>query len=247
MNSRQSERGRIPGLVLIVFIVLFAIALIQVWWFSKEIAENSLGLEDLPPPVSGVLPEVEATEFDGEQLVPIALQGNNAIEGTQYLDRDDYRLEVTGLVENELSLTYDELLELEQFSEATYMPCVEGWGFMAKWTGFKVIDVLDMAGLDEDAIYVVFHGAEGYSTGHFIDYLRDEEIILAYGLNDITLPYDRGFPFQLVARDKYGFKWAKWIIGMEVVDEELMGYWESRGYSNSANVGEPGWTGVISE
>ena len=62
--------------------------------------------------------------------------------------------------------------------------------------------------------------------------------LLAYGINDVTLPDERGFPLQLVAKSRYGYKWAKWITKIEVTDKEVRGYWESRGYSNSARVGE---------
>jgi DMSO/TMAO reductase YedYZ molybdopterin-dependent catalytic subunit len=195
---------------------------------------------------SSILPEIEAATFEGVDLTPIKNQGNNAVAGTQYLDRDTYELRVYGLVDNEKRLTYDEILELPAVSEAVYMPCVEGWGFMAKWTGVKVLDVLDLAGLKDGATYVIFHCAgDDYSTGLPLDYLRDNEIIIAYGLNDLTLPADRGFPFQLVAKVKYGYKWAKWITGIEVTDHEVAGYWEQRGYSNSANVDEPGYTGRV--
>ena len=61
---------------------------------------------------------------------------------------------------------------------------------------------------------------------------------MAYGINDVTLPPDRGFPLQVVAKGKYGYKWAKWITGIEVADKDVKGYWESNGYSNSANVGQ---------
>jgi DMSO/TMAO reductase YedYZ molybdopterin-dependent catalytic subunit len=60
---------------------------------------------------------------------------------------------------------------------------------------------------------------------------------MAYGINDVTLPDDRGFPLQVVAIDKYGYKWAKWVTEVEVVDEVVAGFWESRGYSNNADVG----------
>jgi len=197
-------------------------------------ATSYLGQE----PASSELPEIEASEYQGVRLTPLEDQGNNAIEGTQRIDPDRYRLEVTGLVEEELSMSYEELLELPAYSEAVRMPCVEGWGFDAKWTGFRVVDLLALAGLEPEAVYVVFHSADGYSTGVDLDYLRGEEIIMAYGINDVTLPPERGFPFQLVAKDKYGYKWAKWIVGIEVTNDVQRGYWESRGYSDSANVGE---------
>lgn len=207
-----------------------------------------LGLANAPPqqlsqnqttqvPASSTLPEVEAKEFQGVQLIPLSQQGNNAINGTQYIDRSTYRLQVTGLVENELNLSYDELLSLPAYSEVAYMPCVEGWGFNAKWTGFRVADLLDKAGLKPNASYVVFYSSDGYSTGLPLDYIRSNNILMAYGINDVTLPPERGFPFQVVAKSKYGYKWAKWVTSIEVVNKEVAGYWESRGYSNTANVG----------
>jgi hypothetical protein len=186
---------------------------------------------------SSKLPEVEAQEFMGTSLAPISSQGNNAIEGTQVIDRDTHTLEVGGLVGKQLTLTYDDLLNLPAYSEVAYMPCVEGWGFNAKWTGFRVTDLLDEVGVANESSYVVFICQDGYSTGLPLTYLRDNHILLAYGLNDVTLPADRGFPLQLVAESKYGYKWAKWIIRIEVVSQEYIGYWESRGYTDSADVG----------
>jgi hypothetical protein len=187
---------------------------------------------------SSTLPEVEAKEYLGVPLTPLSEQGNNTIKGTQYIDRQSYRLTVTGLVDKELNLTLDDLHGLPAYSELAYMPCVEGWGFTAKWTGFRVIDLLDQAGLKQNASYAVFYTYDGYSTGLPLSYLREKQILMAYGINDVTLPPDRGFPFQLVAQQKYGYKWAKWITQIQIVSEEVYGYWESRGYSDSVNAGE---------
>jgi DMSO/TMAO reductase YedYZ molybdopterin-dependent catalytic subunit len=170
--------------------------------------------------------------------VPLSSQGNNAIEGVQRINKETYRLGVTGLIGRELNLTYNEILELTAYSELVYMPCVEGWGFNAKWTGFRVTDLLNLTGLKPGANYVLFTSADGYTTSLPLDYLRKNNILLAYGINDVTLPQDRGFPLQLVAKGKYGYKWAKWITKIEVSNSDTRGYWETRGYSNSANVGE---------
>jgi hypothetical protein len=189
-------------------------------------------------PAFGPLPEVEAAKYLGVELTPLRQQGNNAILGTQHINRTEYRLNVSGLVDRNLSFSYEELLALPAYSEIAYMPCVEGWGFNAKWTGFRVTDLLDLSGLKPSANYVVFRTQEGYSTGLPLDYLKEDNILMAYGINDLTLPPERGFPLQLVAKGRYGYKWAKWITDVVVTDNESKGYWESRGYSNSAKVGE---------
>ena len=187
---------------------------------------------------SHILPEVETKQYLGKDLMPLSQQGNNAIQGTQVINKNTYRLVVTGLVEKNLNMSYEELLALPAYAEEVYMPCVEGWGFDAKWTGFRVVDLLNLSGLKPGASYVVFYSSDGYSTGLPLDYLSANKILLAYGINDVTLPPERGFPFQLVAKSRYGYKWAKWITRIEVVDKEVRGYWESRGYNNSAKVGE---------
>ncbi len=181
----------------------------------------------------------EATEFKGIELTPIMEQRNNAIKGTQYIDQETYELEVYGLVDKELKLSYDDLLEYPSESRFVRMDCVEGWGFDAKWTGVTLNTIFDEAQVNANATEVIFYCADEYSTSLDIEYLRDNDIILAYKLNDITLPADRGFPLQLVAEDKYGYKWAKWIIGIEVIAHTYEGYWERAGYSNNADVGGP--------
>ena len=218
--------------------VLIAMAAFLFILSSAKCARSIPAYDNTTQPTSSVLPEKEATEYQGIKLVPIKSQGNNAIEGTRHIDKAKYRLEVTGLVDHDLSMSYDDLLQIPAISEAVYMPCVEGWGFTAKWTGFKVMDLLDKAGVKPNATYVMFYSDDGYSSGHPIQYLKDNDIILAYGLNDITLPDDRGWPFQLVAKNKYGYKWAKWITKIEVLDHEELGYWEQRGYSNAGDVGK---------
>lgn len=200
-------------------------------------ASNAFGLVIVDCP--NRLPETEAKEYQGVQLVQIRDQGNNAIDGLPIINRSSYRLEVTGLVDRELNVTYDGLLEYPAYSEVAYMPCVEGWGFNAKWTGFRIMDLLDTAGLKPDASYVVFYAEDGFSSGLPISYLKSNQTLMAYGLNDVTLPVDRGFPFQVVAKGKYGYKWVKWVTRIDVVDMEKEGYWESAGYNNNADVGGP--------
>jgi hypothetical protein len=204
-----------------------------------------LGLAPIPGPLniggqiptSSSLPEVEAGTFMNQTLIPISQQRNNAIQGTQNIDRGSYRLEVNGLVDRNVTLSYEDLLQLPAYAEVAYMPCVEGWGFYAKWTGFRVTDLLKQAGVQPSGNYVMFRSADGYSTALPLSYIEGNQTLLAYGLNDVTLPADRGFPLQLVAKSKYGYKWAKWIVEIEVIGGPELGYWESRGYSDFADVG----------
>ena len=238
MKNKAYRDLKVPmiALTLAAVFMLAALPFLTSGCFRGSAQDGGAGADVSEKAASNVLPEVEASEFEGTKLVPIRDQGNNAILGTRHIDRKNYKLNVTGLVNKDLAMSYDELLSLPAVSEAVYMPCVEGWGFMAKWTGFKVTDVLDKAGLLPEASFILFWSDDGYSTGLPLSYIRDNGIIMAYGLNDMTLPDDRGFPFQLVARSKYGYKWAKWITKIEALDHEVLGYWEQRGYSDAADV-----------
>ncbi|KKG10361.1 molybdopterin-dependent oxidoreductase [Methanosarcina sp. 2.H.A.1B.4] len=183
--------------------------------------------------------QTETLSYQGEQLTPIAQQRNNAIKGTQYIERESYRLQVDGLVENPRDFTYEEIIGLPQTSKVVDLNCVEGWGFTAKWTGIRIADLFEEVEAMENATTVIFYSADGYSTSLDMDYLLENDIIIAYKLNDVTLPPERGFPLQLVAEGKYGYKWVKWIVRIELSDSPYRGYWEERGYNNIADVGGP--------
>lgn len=182
--------------------------------------------------------EKEDAFFAGKELTSIKEQRNNAIKGTQFINKETYTLQVTGMVNRSLNLTYEELLALPVADRFVRMDCVEGWGFNARWTGVTLNSIFNDSGLKPGAKNVIFYCADGYSTSLELDYLRGKDIMLAYRLNNVTLPSDRGFPLQLVAEGRYGYKWAKWVTHIEVTDQPYEGFWESRGYSNIAIVRE---------
>lgn len=185
--------------------------------------------------------EVEATEFMGKKLTPISNQRNNALAGTQAIDRETYKLVVDGLVDQPLSLNYDDLLSYPQVSKLTDMDCVEGWNFTAKWTGPSLDSIFNDAGIKPEAKIAIFHTADatGY-TSLDLSYIHASNTIIALKLNDVTLSLERGFPFQVVAEGKYGYKWAKWVIRIEISDDtDFRGYWESYGYNNNADINGP--------
>lgn len=237
-SSRHCRLGYITASLGAIALLMGLAMLSGIVTEESSVPNSSLPNATYQVIASSKLPEVEAKEYQGISLEPLRLQGNNAIAGTQFIDRATYRLKVTGLVNEEISWSYDELLGLQAYSEVAYIPCVEGWGFNAKWTGFRIMDLLNRSGVRPEAKYVIFHAEENYSADLPLDYLKDNNILMAYGINDVTLPPERGFPLQLVAEGKYGYKWAKWITWIEVTDKEERGYWESRGYSDSANAGE---------
>jgi DMSO/TMAO reductase YedYZ molybdopterin-dependent catalytic subunit len=102
-----------------------------------------------------------------------------------------------------------------------------------------VKDLLEPAGVNPNATTVIFYAYDGYSTSMPLDYIDDNNILIAYKMNNVTLPPERGFPFQLVAESKWGYKWIKWITTIELSDNKnYRGFWESRGYPNEADLPE---------
>lgn len=184
------------------------------------------------------LERAQVTEYKGKDLSSIADFRENSIKGPQEVDLESYRLEVSGLVDSPLELTYaDVLAGRPAYKKVVTLNCVEGWSVDILWEGVKVADLLDAAGADPDAKVVIFRSVDGYSTSLPASYIRDNDILLAYKMNDVELPPERGFPFQLVAEDKWGYKWAKWIEKIEVSDDtSFKGYWETRGYSNGGDL-----------
>jgi DMSO/TMAO reductase YedYZ molybdopterin-dependent catalytic subunit len=186
--------------------------------------------------------EVEATEFMGTALTPIKMQRNNALGGIQHIKKDTYVLTVDGLVDNPLKLTYNDLLELPQYAKLMPLDCVEGWSFTAKWAGPSLKDILEKAKIQSGALIAIFYTTDedkGYSSLD-VSYINEKNIILGMKLNDITLPDERGFPFQVVAESKFGYKWSKWITRIELsANTAFRGYWETAGYNNNADVDGP--------
>jgi DMSO/TMAO reductase YedYZ molybdopterin-dependent catalytic subunit len=189
------------------------------------------------------LAPVEIREYEGVDLSSINAFRENSIKGSQEINVENYTLRITGLVTNSTSYTYDEVLNRHQsYKKVVTLDCVEGWSVTILWEGFLVKDLLAEAEPLANAEVVIFHAYDGYTTSLPIDYIRDNDILMAYKMNDVILPPARGFPFQLVAESKWGYKWIKWITEIELSDDaNYRGYWESRGFSNSADLDESFW------
>lgn len=186
------------------------------------------------------LDNVEVKEYKGQNLSSVNDFRENSIKGPQYINITNYRLEVTGLVNNPKNYTYDEITKGHQnYEKVVKLDCVEGWDVTILWRGILVKDLIKETNPSPNANTVIFYAYDGYSTSFPLDYIENNNILLAYKMNNATIPPERGFPFQLVAEDKWGYKWIKWVTKIELSNNaSYQGYWESRGYSNSGNLSE---------
>ena len=218
------KKKSIPGLIIIALIVVAF--LVGIFVFGPE----SSNVEELEG--------VEVREYEGENLSSINDFRENSIRGPQYVEIEDYQLKITGLVENTTDYTYDETVEdFDNYKKVVRLNCVEGWAVNLLWEGILVRDILEQVGPLPEANTIIFHAYDGYTTSFPLQYVLDNDIIMAYKMNNVTLPPERGYPFQLVAESKWGYKWIKWITQIELSDDaNYEGYWESRGYSNEADL-----------
>jgi DMSO/TMAO reductase YedYZ molybdopterin-dependent catalytic subunit len=181
---------------------------------------------------------VEVRSYQGADLSSVNDFRENSIRGPQHVNMSEYRLTVTGLTNTTDVYTYSEVLgAYPHYSKVVTLFCVEGWEATILWEGVLVRDLIRHAGPDPHATTVVFTAHDGYTTSIPLDYLMNRDIIMAYRMNNVTLPAERGYPFQLVAEDKWGYKWVKWIEKIELTDDPTYrGYWEQRGYSNTGDL-----------
>ncbi len=156
-------------------------------------------------------------------------------EGQPDIDLSSYKLEVTGLVRTPFSLSFDDVLALPAEERFVKLPCVEGWTEAGTWKGPRLALLLERAGVGNDALTVVFTSPNGYTTSLTLADVKATDPLLAYGVNGGRLPDKQGYPLRLVVPDRLGYKWIKWVTGIELVKGGYEGYWESRGYSNEAD------------
>jgi DMSO/TMAO reductase YedYZ molybdopterin-dependent catalytic subunit len=189
------------------------------------------------PPTVQQLEGSQIREYRGKRLDSIGDFRENSIKGPQKVDIATYRLKVDGLVDKPASYTYSQVASgFPRYSKVVRLDCVEGWSATVLWEGPLVNDIIASSTVQPAAKTVIFHARDGYTTSFPVEYFTRNKRILADRMNKVSLPMERGYPFQLVAEDKWGYKWIKWIDRIELSpDAEYRGYWEQRGYSNDGS------------
>src|SRR5437899_7040914 len=147
------------------------------------------------------------------------------------VDPASYRLEVGGLVDDTASWALADLYALPQEKQITRHVCVEGWSAIGSWTGTPLRDFLTRVGADLTAKYVWFQCAEGYSNTIDMPTALHPQTQMTFKFDDEILPRKYGFPMKIRIPTKLGFKNPKYVMGMHVMNQDLGGYWEDRGYN----------------
>lgn len=223
-------------------------------WFPKVLGSAEKLNNAVFPVLTGR--KAMAQEFAEADLSPTfrsngtALPASEAYQALAAAGFADYALTIDGLVERPRSFTLAELRMLPSRTQITRHDCVEGWSAIGKWQGARLAHVLDLVGVKPAARFVVFHcadpmeadGTSPYYESIDLDDARHEQTILAYALNGAPLPVPNGAPLRLRVERQLGYKHAKYLMRLELVEsfEKLNGgkggYWEDQGYQWYAGI-----------
>jgi len=210
---------------------------------QKQLDTSAVDVRFRGQPPSGTGP----ANRDGMPKLPV---GQHQVKNWPVLDlgeqpevaREAWKLEVGGLVEHPFTLTWDEFMALPQAEDVSDFHCVTTWSrFDNRWAGVRFRTIAERAVPKEDARFVLCTGYD-FMPGSFIPYTTnlplaralDDDVLLVHTWEGQPLPREHGGPCRLITPKLYAWKGTKWIRKIEFLDRDRPGFWEARGYSNSA-------------
>ncbi len=154
----------------------------------------------------------------------------------------DWRLEVTGLVENPVTLTWDDFLKLPQVDDVSDFHCVTSWSRLGNhWKGVQFKTIAELVVPQESAAWVLCTGydrddlsGESYTTNLPLARAVEDDVLLVHTWEGKPLPREHGGPCRMITPRLYAWKGTKWIRRIELLDRNRKGFWERRGYSDTA-------------
>ena len=151
-------------------------------------------------------------------------------------DLKTWDFQVFGEVENELTLSWDELMALPQQDVVTDIHCVTRWSKLdTAWRGVSVRLLLERAGVKPEGRFVMAYSDGGYTANMPLEVATDDDVLLAHTYAGEPLEHDHGAPLRLLVPKRYFWKSAKFLRKLEVMSADRMGFWELNGYHNDAD------------
>ena len=151
------------------------------------------------------------------------------------IDLARWRLAVDGAVERPLALSWDDFLALPQIDDVSDFHCVTGWSVHdLRWSGVRLSTLLALARPGADATHLMLHGRDGYSTNLPLEEALKDDVLVARALAGAPISREHGGPARVVVPQLWAWKGAKWLSRVELLTRDRRGYWEIRGYSNTA-------------
>ncbi len=166
---------------------------------------------------------------------------DNNIAGPPSIDEKTWNLKVLGLVNRALSLSYDDVRKMTPVHQDATLECISnevGGDLISstRWTGIRLRDVLNQAGLKDGVVEIKFSSIDGYTESLPLESAMDERTLLVYAMNGEALTEAHGFPMRLYTPNRYGMKNPKWLTQIEAISSPYDGYWEVRGWDKQAIV-----------
>jgi len=175
------------------------------------------------------MPKLPVGQFETEKWPVLDL----GYKPTISLDR--WRLYVDGEVENPLVLKWDDFMDLPQTEDVSDFHCVTTWSRMdVPWVGVRMLDLAALVQPKETATHVMFYGYDTYATNIALEEALKPDVLLVHTADHAPLPLDHGGPVRVITPQLYAWKGAKWIKRITFMKEDKPGFWEARGYSNTA-------------
>ena len=151
--------------------------------------------------------------------------------GTREIDTSEWSLHLYGLVDNDTTLSWDDVAMLPYTERLLDFHCVTGWSRLGDlWGGIPCAVLAELAAPDSSVTAVMVHCADGYTTNLTLDDFTTDGVILALEFQGEPLTQDHGYPARLIVPHLYAYKSAKWVVAIEFLAEEQPGYWEEIGY-----------------
>jgi DMSO/TMAO reductase YedYZ molybdopterin-dependent catalytic subunit len=149
---------------------------------------------------------------------------------------DQWQLKIHGLVENPVTLNWDQFTALPQFKDVSDFHCVTTWSkFEMEWEGVAFFTLADLVKPKPKAKFVFFKSYDGYSTNNPLDVCMDDDVLIAHKAYGKPISMEHGGPARVIVPKKYAWKGAKFIREITFIDRDILGFWEVRGYSNEAD------------
>ncbi len=189
---------------------------------------------------SGNRAEAAQLRPDGRPRIPPGQHAVKALPNMGGRQTDEnvtgWRLKITGDIENPMTFIISELMDLNQIDLICDVHCVTGWTLLdSRWRGISMKTIIDLVKAKETAGFVILKAAGGYSSSIPLAEALKDNVMLAHGFNDRKLPQAHGAPLRALIPDRYFYKSVKWLEEIKFSSVDEPGYYESGGYSNSAD------------
>lgn len=150
--------------------------------------------------------------------------------------RETWELKVHGRVDGPINLSWEKFLSLPQLTVVSDFHCVTTWSqFDMEFTGTRFAALAELVRPAADARHVFFKAYDGYTTNNPLDALMDDDVLIAHSWNGLPLTREHGGPARVIIPKRYAWKGAKWVSEIVFLDHDQPGFWETRGYSNTAD------------